>query len=61
MSKNYAVVSGLVFCFIALAQAARALGQLPVHVGSFEVPVLASWIAAVVTGSLCVWAFRSQK
>ena len=52
MSKNYVVVSGLVFGVVAVAQAARALMQLPVQVGSFEVPVLASWIAAVVAGSL---------
>ena len=60
MSNNSIVVSGLVFGVVALAQAARALMQLPVHIGSFEVPVLASWVAAVVAGSLCVWAFRSK-
>jgi hypothetical protein len=42
-------------------QAVRALNQWPVHVGTFEVPVWASWVAMVVTGSLCVWAFRSGR
>ena len=60
MSKNYILVSGLVFGVVALAQASRALMQLPAQVGSFEVPVWASWVAAVVAGSLCVWAFRSR-
>ena len=60
MSKNYIVVSGLVFGVVALAQASRALMQLPVHIGSAEIPVWASWIAAVVAGSLCAWAFRSK-
>ena len=60
MSKNYVVVSGLVFGFICLAQASRALMQIPIQVGSFELPVWASWVAAAVTGSLCVWAFRSK-
>jgi len=60
MSSKYVVVSGAVFGFVAIAQAARALGQVPVHVGSFEIPVWASWVAAVVAGSLCVWAFRSK-
>lgn len=60
MSKNYNVVSGLVFGVVALGQASRALMQLPVHVGSVEIPVWASWFAAVVAGSLCVWAFRSK-
>ena len=61
MSNNYVVVSGLVFGLIALLQALRALTQLPAHVGGFEVPVWASWVAVVVAGSLCVWAFRSRQ
>jgi hypothetical protein len=60
MSKNYIVVSGLAFGVVALAQASRALMRLPVQVGSFEVPVWASWVAAVVAGGLCVWALRSK-
>ena len=61
MSNKYVVVSGLIFGFVAVVQVARALIQVPVHVGSFEVPVLASWIAAVVAGGLCIWAFRSKQ
>ena len=60
MMKNYITVSGLVFGIVAAAQAVRAFLQLPVHIGSFEVPVWASWIAAVVAGSLCAWAFRTR-
>ena len=60
MSRQYAAVSGTIFGSIALLQAARALMQVPVHVGTFEVPVLASWIAALAAGVLCVWAFRSS-
>jgi len=61
MSNNYVVVSGLVFGVIALLQAFRALTQLPVQVGSVEVPVWASWVAVVVAGALCAWAFRSRQ
>ena len=61
MSKNYVVVSGLIFGVVALAQVLRAAMRLPVHVGGFEIPVWASWVAAVVAGSLCVWAFRSRS
>jgi hypothetical protein len=60
MSKNYTVVSGLIFGAVALAQASRAVMQLPVYVGSLELPVWASWVASVVAGSLCIWAFRSK-
>jgi hypothetical protein len=60
MSNKYVVVSGAFFGVIAVLQAVRALNQWPVHVGNLEIPVWASWIATVVAGSLCAWAFRSQ-
>lgn len=61
MFSKYVLVSGVIFGLIAVGQVIRAFNQLPVHVGSFEVPVAASWVAAVVMGGLCVWAFRSLK
>lgn len=61
MSKHYALVSGAVFGLIAIGQAVRAFNGLPVHVGSFAVPVGFSWIAAAVAGSLCVWAFLTAR
>jgi hypothetical protein len=59
MQSKYVVVSGVLFGVIALVQAARALNQWPVQVAGFDVPVWVSWVAMVVAGSLCVWAFRS--
>ena len=61
MSKNYIVVSGLIFGVVAVGQVLRAALQVSVNVGGFEIPVWASWVAAVVAGSLCVWAFRSRR
>jgi hypothetical protein len=61
MSNKYVVVSGAVFGLVAVIQAVRALYQWPLHVGTLEIPVWASWIAVVVAGGLCVWAFRSRK
>jgi hypothetical protein len=61
MSNKYVVVSGAVFGVVAVLQAVRALNQWPVHVGAFTIPVSASWIAMVVAGSLCAWAFRSRR
>jgi hypothetical protein len=60
MSSKYVVVSGVVFGVVAMVQTVRALNQWPAHIGGFEVPVWASWIAAAVTGGLCIWAFRSR-
>jgi hypothetical protein len=39
----------------------RALNQVPVHAGGVEVPVWASWVAAVAMGAMCAWAFASRK
>ena len=61
MPSKYDVVSGVLFGVVAVIQAVRALNQWPVHVGTFEVPVWVSWVAMIVTGSLCVWAFRSAR
>jgi len=61
MSIKYAVVSGAVFGVIAAAQAVRAVRQLPVQVGEFEIPVWLSWLAMAIAGSLCVWAFRTRS
>jgi hypothetical protein len=59
MPGKYVVVSGVLFGVIAVVQAVRALNQWPVQVEGFDVPVWVSWVAMVVAGSLCVWAFRS--
>jgi len=58
---NYRVVSGAGFGIIAVLQITRAILQVPIHIGSLEVPVYASWVAAVATGGLCIWAFRSRS
>ena len=61
MHAKYAVVSGVIFGLVAILQVCRALVGLPVQIGSFAVPVGASWVAAVVAGGLCFWAFRSDR
>ena len=61
MPSKYAVVSGAVFAAIALVQLARAVNQWSVQIGSFNVPVWASWIAVMIAGGLCVWAFTSEQ
>ena len=57
--SGYQTVSGLVFGLITLGQAIRAVREVPVQVGATSIPVWASWIAVVVAGGLCLWAFRS--
>ena len=60
MPNKYVVVSGVLFGVLAVVQAVRALNQWPVQVAGFDVPVWVSWVAMIVAGSLCVWAFRSK-
>ena len=61
MSSRYVVVSGVIFGFMAMAQLLRAVNQVPAQVGSVEIPVWVSWVAVVVAGSMCTWAFASRK
>jgi hypothetical protein len=61
MRNTYATVSGIVFGLVAVLQAVRAFNQWPVQIGPISVPVWFSWLALIVAGSLCVWAFRSQR
>ena len=64
MQSTYALVSGVIFGVVAVIQAIRAFrafNEWPVQVGPFAVPLWFSWIALIVAGSLCVWAFRSAR
>jgi hypothetical protein len=54
------IASPPVFGLIALLQGIRAVMQVPVQVGTTTVPVWVSWVAVMVAGALCVWAFRSS-
>jgi hypothetical protein len=61
MINRYIIVSGIIFGFIALAQLLRAVNQVPAQVGDVAVPVWVSWVAAVLAGIMCAWAFASRK
>ena len=60
MSTLYVTISGAFFGVVAVLQAVRALKRWPVRIGPIDIPVWASWIAMVVAGSLCAWAFCSR-
>ena len=59
-SRAYCRVSALIFSVVALLQAYRASLGLPLDVGQFEIPVAASWFAAVVAGAMAVWGWRQR-
>ncbi len=61
MAGKYVFVSGVIFGVVAVLQAVRAVSQWPVVIAGFDVPVGASWVATVVAGGLCAWAFRAGQ
>jgi len=56
--SSYRTISGIVFGLIGLGHGIRAALQVPVQLGSTSIPVWVSWVAVVVAGVFCVWAFR---
>ncbi|MBP3985923.1 hypothetical protein J5837_16070 [Pseudoxanthomonas helianthi] len=59
-SRAYCRVSALIFSVVALLQVYRASLGLPLAVGQFEIPVAASWFAAVVAGAMAIWGWRQR-
>jgi hypothetical protein len=59
--RRYTLVSGLFLSLLTCAQLLRLVMQWPVRVASVEVPMWASVIAALVVGSLAIWAFRARS
>ena len=57
--SGYRTISGVVFGLIALGHGIRAVLQVPAQLGATPIPMWVSWLALVVAGALCVWAFRS--
>ena len=58
--SSYRTISGVVFGVVALGHGIRAALQVPAQLGSNSIPIWVSWVAVVVAGALCVWAFRSS-
>lgn len=59
--RRYVLVSGLFFTLLTLAQLIRFLMQWPVVVAGVTIPTWLSLIAALIVGSLAVWAFRVRS
>jgi hypothetical protein len=59
--RRYTLVSGLFLALLACVQLVRVVMQWPVRVAGFDVPVWGSVVAALVAGSLAVWAFRARS
>ena len=56
--RAYIQITGVVFGLIALVHAARLILDWPAQVAGWVVPIWISWLAILVAGALCAWAFR---
>ncbi len=59
--KQYCVVSGVLFCLVALAHIMRVAGGVSVVVEGIAIPMYVSWFAIIVPAALAIWAFRIAR
>jgi hypothetical protein len=59
--RRYVQVSGALFSLVAIAQLTRAIYGWPMQVSTVAIPVWASVVAFVVTGSLAAWSLRVSR
>ena len=58
---KYLIISGAVFFSIACLHLTRILYGWQFQVGSWNIPMWASWLAFIATGLLSIWAFRQLR
>ena len=56
--RRYALISGLFLTLLTCAQLLRLALRWPVRVATVDVPLWVSGVAALIAGSLAIWAFR---
>ena len=59
--RRYTLVSGIFLSLLTLAQLIRLVMRWPVQVAGFDVPIWFSVVAALIAGSLAIWAFRAHR
>lgn len=57
-TKIYLIVSGGIFCLVAVAHLIRLVNGWSVEVGPWAAPLWVSWFGAVITAVLSICAFR---
>ena len=59
--KAFLTVSGTIFGLMAFLHLARILAGWPARIGTCDVPMWLSWVAAVLAGYLAFSAFRLKS
>ena len=60
-TKEYCLVSGVLFTLVAFAHLLRIVYGISIVVDDVAVPMLASWIGLFIPAVLAVWAFRISR
>ena len=59
--KSYCLISGTLFCLVAIVHLLRVGNDVAVDIGGYPLPMLASWFGFIIPGALAVWAFRLAR
>ncbi|HSS17079.1 MAG TPA: hypothetical protein VLQ29_08860 [Candidatus Dormibacteraeota bacterium] len=51
-------VASILFALFAIGHLLRLINQIPVQVGSHQIPMGLSWVALVIAAVLCIWLWR---
>lgn len=60
-ARNYLLTSAIIFGLVFLAHVLRIWNDTAIQIGTWSVPMSASWGALVITGILAVWAYLLLK
>jgi len=56
--NTFVILSGIIFAVVCVAHAMRLICRWPVRIGSTAIPHSVSWLGAVVSGVLALWAWH---
>jgi hypothetical protein len=51
-------VASILFAIFAIGHLFRMINQIPVQVGSHQIPMGVSWVALIIAAILCIWLWR---
>jgi hypothetical protein len=51
-------VASVLFAIFAIGHLIRLIKQIPVQVGSHQIPMGLSWVALIIAAVLCIWLWR---
>ncbi len=57
-TKLYLLISGAIFCVVAMLHLLRMLNQWSFIVEQWAIPLWVSWVGVVIPASLAIWAVR---